>query len=144
LGKVNKPPLQPIPVSHPFQILGIDIMDLLLKEVGNRHVVVFQDFLTKFPLVFPIKDQKAIRLARLFVEEVVPLFGMPEALLSDRGTNLLSHFMQDLCKILGIKKLNTTAYDGIVERFNCTPKTILPAHMGISESTTCLIHCMLL
>ena len=61
-------------------------MDLPKTEAGNKHVVVFQDFL---PLVFPVPDKKAIRLARLLVEEVVPMFGVPEALLSDRGTNLL-------------------------------------------------------
>ena len=50
-------------------------------------------------------------------------------LLSDRGANLLSHLMQDVCSILGIEKLNTTAYhpecDGMVERFNRTLKTML-------------------
>ena len=44
------------------------------------------------------------------MEEVVPLFGVPEALLSDRGANLLSHLMKELCAALGVKKLNTTAY----------------------------------
>ena len=34
-------------------MVGVDIMDLPVTEVGNRHVVVFQDFLTKWPLVFP-------------------------------------------------------------------------------------------
>ncbi len=37
--------------------------------------------------------------------------------------------MKDLCALLGIKKLNTTAYhpqcDGMVERFNRTLKTII-------------------
>ena len=70
-------------------------MDLPKTEAGNKHVVVFQDFLSKWPLVFPVPDQKAIRLARLLVEEIVPMFGVPEALLSDRGTNLLSHLMKD-------------------------------------------------
>jgi len=37
-------------------------MDLPLTEAGNRHVV-FQDFLTEFPLVLPVKDQNAIQLA---------------------------------------------------------------------------------
>ena len=70
-------------------------MDLLLTKAGNQHIVVFQDYLTKFPLVFPVPDQKAICLARLLEEEVVPLFGVPESLLSDQGTNLLSHVMTD-------------------------------------------------
>ena len=66
-------------------------MDLPVTELGNRHVVVFQDFLTKWPLVFPVPDQIAVRLVKLLAEEVIPLFGVPEALLSDRGTNLMSH-----------------------------------------------------
>ena len=131
-GRASRPPLHPIPVSKPFQILGIDVMDLPLTDQGNKHVVVIQDLFTKWPLAFAIPDQKTTRIARLVAEEVIPLFGVPECLLSDRGTNLLSNLMMELCKILGIKKLNTTAYhpqcDGAVERFNRTLKTILRKH----------------
>ena len=70
-------------------------------------------------MVFPTPDQIAIRIAQLLVEEVIPIFGVPEALLSDRGTNLLSFLMKDICKMLGINKLNTTAsHPRAVERFN--------------------------
>ena len=41
-GSVGKPPLQPIPVQRPFQIIGVDIMDLPKTERGNKHVLVFQ------------------------------------------------------------------------------------------------------
>ena len=131
-GRTIKPPLHPIPVSRPFQILGIDIMDLPLTERGNKHVIVIQDLFTKWPLVFAVPDQKTSRIAQLIAEEVVPCFGVPECLLSDRGTNLLSNLMADLCRMLGVTKLNTTAYhpqcDGAVERFNRTLKTILRKH----------------
>ena len=131
-SRASRPPLHPIPVSRPFQIFGIDIMDLPLTDQGNKDVVVVQDLFTKWPLVFAVPDQKTARLARLIAEEVVPLFGVPECLLSDRGTNLLSTLMMDLCQILGITKLNTTAYhpqcDGAVERFNRTLKTMLWRH----------------
>ena len=96
-GRIVVPPLKPIPVSCVFQIVGIDIMELPKTSNGNRYVVVFQDFLSKWPMVFPVADQKAITLAKLLVQEVVPFMGMPEALLSDRGTNLLSHLMMDIC-----------------------------------------------
>ena len=46
LGKINKPPLHPIPVECVFQIMGVDVMELPLTDKGNRHVVVFQDFLS--------------------------------------------------------------------------------------------------
>ena len=38
------PPLQPIPVQRPFQIWGIDIMELPITKKGNHYVVVLQDF----------------------------------------------------------------------------------------------------
>ena len=131
-GRHHRPPLHPIPVSRPFQIVGVDIMELPKTDRGNRYVLVFQDFLTKWPLVFPMPDQKSQRIAELLVNEVIPLFGVPETLLSDRGTNLLSHLMYDICSLLGITKLNTTAHhpqcDGMVERFNRTLKSMLRKH----------------
>ena len=134
-GKCAKPPLHPIPVSKPFQIIGVDVMDLPITEDGNKHVVVFQDYFTKWPMVYPVPDQKTTRLVELLTKEIIPFFGVPEALLSaDRGTNLLSHLMTDVCARLGITKLNTTAYhpecDGMVERFNRTLKTMLRKHVS--------------
>ena len=58
-GRVNHPPLCPIPVSRPFEIVGVDIMELPKTESGNKYVVVFQDFLTKFPLVL-IRKQSVL------------------------------------------------------------------------------------
>lgn len=104
-------------------------MELPKTERGNKYVLVLQDFLTKWPFVFPMPDQKTTRIVKILVEEVIPVIGVPEALLSDRGTNLLSHLMKDVCALLGIDKLNTTAYhpqcDGLTERFNRTLKTML-------------------
>ena len=90
--------------------MGINIMELPKISRGNRYVIVMQDFLIKWPLVFPLPDQKANRIARLLVDELLPMFGVPEALLSDQGTNLLANVVQDVCQLLGITKLNTTAY----------------------------------
>ncbi len=132
MGRHRPPPLRPIPVSRPFQILGVDIMDLPKTSSGNKHVIVFQDYFTKSPMVFAIPDQKTHRIVDILIKEIVPTIGVPENLLSDRGTNLLSHLMAEVCKALGITKLNTTAYhpqcDGLVERFNHTLKSMLCKH----------------
>lgn len=133
-GRVHRPPLHPIPVQRAFQILGVDVMELPITESGNRYLIVFQDFLTKWPFIFAAPDQKAIRLVRLLAEEIVPMIGVPDALLSDRGTNLLSHLMQDVCQLLGVTKLNTTAYhpqcDGMIERLNRTLKAMIRKHVA--------------
>ena len=128
----QKPELHPIPGQRPFQIWGVDVLELSRTRKGNHYAIVFQDFFTKWPLVFPALDQKIIRIVRLVVEEIVPRFGVPESLLSDRGANLLSHLMLDVCKLLGICKLNTTSYhpqcNGMVKRFNRTLIKMLKAH----------------
>jgi hypothetical protein len=82
------------------------------------------DYLTKWAEAFPIPDQKADTIARLFVEHVVCRHGVPEQLLSDRGANFLSELIRGVCDILGVKKINTSGYhpqtDGLVEKFNST------------------------
>ena len=104
-------------------------MELPLTTRGNKYLIVFQDLFTKWPMAFPTPDQKAERIARLLAEEVVPLCGVPEALLSDKGTTILSTLMQDVCGLLVIKKLNTTAHhpqcDGMIERLNRIFKAML-------------------
>ena len=56
----HRPPLHPIPVSRPFQIIGVDVMELPTTDRGNRYMLVFQDFLTKWPLVYAMPDQKSL------------------------------------------------------------------------------------
>ena len=71
-GRVLRPPLHPIAVDKPFQIVGVDIRDLPPTSKGNKHVLVFQDYLTKWLMVYPIPDQKSQRIARILVDEVIP------------------------------------------------------------------------
>ena len=79
--------------------------------------------------MFPVADQKMTTLVQLLTKEIIPQFGVPEALLSDCGMNLLSHLMLEGCGAIGIEKLNTTAYhpacNGMVKHFNRTLKTAL-------------------
>ena len=84
-----RPELQPIPVG-PFHCVGVDVLQLPLTHDGNKYVVVFMDYLTKWAECFATPDQSALTIARLFVEQVVSRHGAPEKLLSDRGANFLS------------------------------------------------------
>lgn len=82
------------------------------------------DYLAKWPEVFPTPEQTTLTIAKLLVEQVISHHGVPVELLSDRGSAFLSHLMKEVCQLLGIHRVNTTAYhpqtDGLVERFNRT------------------------
>ena len=77
VGRRNKPPLSPIPVERPFQIVGVDVMELPKTERGNKYVIVFQDLATKWPMVFAAPDQQTIRIVKLLTEHILPFFGVP-------------------------------------------------------------------
>ena len=91
---------------------------------------MFQDYLTKWPEVFAVADKKAQTIACLFVEHVVARHGAPQRLLSDRETNFLSSLLQEVCRLLSTRKVNTSGYhpqcDGLVEKFNSTLVNMLP------------------
>ena len=89
-----------------------------------QYAVVSAYYLTKWVEVFATKDQTALTIGQLLVTEVISRHGVPRQLLSDRGSALLSSLIRDVCKLVGIHKVNTTAYhpqgDGLVKRFNRT------------------------
>ena len=73
----------------------------------------------KWPEVFAVPSQQADTIAGLLVEHVISRHGVPEHLLSDRGPNFLSELFLQVCKLLGVAKINTSGYylqcDGLVE-----------------------------
>ena len=124
VGRAPKPPLTPIPVGGPFDRIGVDVLQLPTSSRGNQYAVVFIDYLTKWPEVFATKDQTAFTIGKLLVENIVSRHGVPSEILSDRGAAFLSGLFQEIYRLMGIHKVNTTAYhpqtDGLVERFNRT------------------------
>ena len=79
-----------------------------------------------FPEAFPMKTTMSKEVAEALVE-LFSRVGLPEEILSDRGTNFTSSLMQEFYNIFGIHAIKTSAYhpqtDGLVERFNSTLKT---------------------
>ena len=131
-GPKARPLLKPIPVGGPFQRVGVDILEMPQTAQGNRYIVVFADYLTKWVEAYPTADQTSETIARLLIDHIVCRHGVPAELLSDRGANLLSSLLVDLCRLLGMKKVNTTAShpqtDGLVENVNRTIRAMIAKH----------------
>ena len=128
-GRAVHAPLTPIPVNGPFDRVGVDVIQFPRSHLGNQYAVVFMDYLTKWPEVYPTPDQSAATIANLLVREIVSRHGVPSELLSDRGRAFLSDLLREVQLLLGFKKVNTSAYhpqtDGLVERFNRTLTAML-------------------
>ncbi len=68
-------------------------------------------------------------IVRLLVDHVICRHGVPEKMVTDRGANLLSTLMREVCELTGMHKCSTTAYypqaDDLVENFNRTLRAML-------------------
>lgn len=60
------------------------------------YVVVFIDYLTKWVEAIPTKDQTALTIAKLLVEQVISRHGAPHELLCNRGAAFLLSLLKDV------------------------------------------------
>jgi hypothetical protein len=97
--------------SAVFEKCIVDIVGPISpSEEGNRYILSVQDDLSTFLTAVPLKDQRAEEVARAFVENVVLVYGQPQVVLSDCGANFLSETFKNMCKLLGIKKIQSTSF----------------------------------
>ncbi|XGW24486.1 hypothetical protein V3C99_006142, partial [Haemonchus contortus] len=62
------PPLKPIVTSRPYEIIGIDVLELGQTSKGNRYAVTVIDHFTKYAAAYPVADKSAETIAKtLFI-----------------------------------------------------------------------------
>ena len=87
-----------------------------------QYVLVFINHFTKMRHLVPITLMKVEEATECFYAYVWKHHGLPESLVSDRGTQFISDIWQHLCQILKIDAKLFTVYhpemDGQTERVN--------------------------
>ncbi len=132
-------PLQPIPVSGPFDRLAVDVIGPLpMTLLGNRFIVAFTDYHTKWAEAFATSDHTAATVARLLFTEIICRHGSPLELLSDQGPEFLSSVVAETCQLSNIKHVFTSAYhpqtDGLQERFNGTLIRMISSYVNQQQT----------
>lgn len=115
--------------SRPNEIVALDFTVLEPSHSGQENVLVMTDIFSKFTVAIPTRDQQAVTVARVLVEEWFYKFGVPGRIHSDQGRNFESGLIQQLCSLYQVGKSRTTAYhpagNGQCERFNRTMHNLL-------------------
>ena len=93
------------------------------------------DHLTKQPHLVPCRtDVDAKALAKVFLEWIFRLYGLPKTIVSDRGPQFTSVFWGELCRCLGIDRRMSTAFhpqtDGQTERMNAVMEQYLRSYVN--------------
>ena len=130
-GRTARLPLGNVPlIDTPFKRVAVDLIGPVYPATdrGKRYILTLVDYATRYPEAVALSNINTETVA----EALVSMFsrvGVPAEILSDQGTQFLSHVMKEVCRLLSVKQLVTTPYhpqcNGLVERFNGTLKLML-------------------
>ena len=129
-SKTHVAPLRPIPAfGEPFSRVIIDCVGPLPKtRSGNQYMLTIMCASTRFPEAVPLRNIKAPTIAKALIK-FFTLFGLPQEIQSDQGSNFTSGLMQQVIHEIDAKQIVSSAYhpqsQGALERFHSTLKTML-------------------
>ncbi|UYV69805.1 hypothetical protein LAZ67_7000807, partial [Cordylochernes scorpioides] len=110
--------------KRPFSIVHMDHVGPFVRSTkGNQELLVIVDNLTRFVRLSPVRNtstQNVLKVMKSFVND----FGLPDKIISDRGSCFTSRQFEEFCRGNGIHHtLNSTKHpqgNGMVERVNRT------------------------
>ena len=117
-------PTEGASTTQPFANRSMDfIMDLPPVKGHDSILMVVDQGLTKGIILIPCSKMiTAEETAQLLLENLYKRFGLPDKIISDRGSQFASEAFIELLKLLGVKSSLSTSYhpqmDGTTERVN--------------------------
>ena len=111
-GHLSKAPLHTIVATALMHLLHMDFTSIELTMELNRlpkitDVLVFQDHFTKHVMA---PNQTAKTVTKFLYQGYISIFGAPARLLSNWDANFMIGIIDEMCKLLSMKKLQTTPY----------------------------------
>ena len=117
--------LLPTP-SGPWKSISCNFVTDLPRSNGYNSLLVFIDHFTKMCHLVPcLKTTDLTEFARLFLNNVICLHGIPESIISNHGSIFKSHFWKSLASIIDLKhRLSTAFHPQTNDQTNCMNQTI--------------------
>ena len=117
----------------PWDTLSVDIVGPLPADRRHEFIIVFVDCYSRFTILVPTSNHTADTVSDALLRHVVPYFGTPRRLLSDRGREFVGEVWGKLTGSLGIQRVLTSPYhpegNSINERSHRTMNNMLRARL---------------
>jgi hypothetical protein len=97
--------------TAPFQVTSMDITSpgfTIPREY--KYLLTLIDHFSKWTECFPIPDQTAEICARVYATQVITCHGTGSTLITDQGRSFVSTFFKETCRILKIRKVQTSTF----------------------------------
>ena len=119
---------------YPFQRVSIDITGPLASGLhGEKYILGIVDNFSRYASLIPLQKATAVEVARALYERWISVFGTPEIIHSDRGTEFENKVIYELCALFGIRKSKASPYypqgNSMIERLFRTVKDMLYSTM---------------
>ncbi|XP_042396720.1 uncharacterized protein LOC121986852 [Zingiber officinale] len=122
-----------------FDVWGVDFMGPFPSSCGNNYILVAVDYVLKWveAIASPASDAKTV--IKSFKKVIFPRFGVPKAVISDKGSHFIERQFENLLKKYGVSHKVVTPYhpqtNGQAEISNWEIKDVQSLHeMAVSES----------
>ena len=94
----------------PWDTLSVDIVGPLPANCRHEFLIVFVDCYSRYTILVPASNHTASMVSDALLRHVLPYFGTPRRLLSDRGREFVGEVWAKLTLSLGIQRLLTSPY----------------------------------
>ena len=102
-------PLQ-VPIRR-WSSVSLDLITGLPCSDSYNALLVVVDRLSKMAHYVPTtSDVNSKQIDKLYFDYIFRLHGIPDNVISDRGTQFISEFTQELCRLVGINQRFSTAF----------------------------------
>ena len=132
IARHNSPPMCTMPMPHSkFTVIHADIVGPLSSRTAQKYILTVVDRFSRWPVAIPLENTSSETIAKALLFNWFSCYGIPETIVTDRGSNFISSAMLKLTNTLGCERIKTTAYNpqgnSIVERFHRRLKEALRA-----------------
>ncbi|KAH9741368.1 Endonuclease [Citrus sinensis] len=129
LSHRNQMPLTPILVCEIFDVWGIDFMGPFPSSFGNSYILLAVDYVSKWVEAKATRTDNAKVVVDFVKSNIFARFGVPRAMISDRGIHFCNRVVEALFKRYHVTHRVSTAYhpqtSGQAEISNREIKSIL-------------------
>ena len=94
----------------PWDMLSVDIVGPLPADHRHEFLIVFVDCYSRYTILVPASSHTASTVSDALLRHVVPYFGTPRHLLSDRGREFVGDVWGKLMRSLGVQRVLTSPY----------------------------------
>ncbi len=90
---------------HSFHTLQCDHLGpIKTSYTGKTHILVITCEFSKFVYVKAVENPDAIQTAEVLVNDIIPYFGVPRVIHSDRGPAFTAKIITKMCEMLDVKQ----------------------------------------